>query len=521
MRPNAKQRPSRDLPATPAERCLAEFEDHLVQAGYSDKVIETYSGAARHFLVWLAMEGREWKTIDDAVVRRFQNHHCQCPPPNYGHGCYKRRKSRSRSVMCGVVRFAHFLEHGGRIPRPGIFEEGHRQLTEFLKRCAEQHYSAASLKTFRSTVSHFVSWLHWCRTPLEQVTPDVLKRFMEHECLCPGQFKSLKQSTGYRRYIRPVEMYMQFLTAKGLAPNSALPSSNGSNPRLYKFRVWLRQHRGVCQATIRHYEREVTALLPDLGTDPRLYDTARVRESLMRRFENISQHHTQQVNTAIRMYLRYLVSNGDCPPNIVNAVTTFPGWKLSTLPRYISMDDVERVIASCNLKTCPGLRDRAILLLLARLALRAGDVLALRLNDIDWANAQLRVCGKTRRATWLPLPQDVGDSLLEYLENARPRVNEDTVFLGANAPHRPFTHSGAITSIVGRALRRAEMHEVTYRGANLLRHSAATGLLRSGASLNVVGALLRHRSTNTSQIYAKVDVGMLQQVAQPWIGGVR
>ena len=521
MRSKNEQHPSREILGPAGMRCLAEFEDHLMQERLSNSVIETYGGAARHFAVWLALEHCTWASIDDSALRRFQYHNCKCPAPNYGHGCYKRKKSRSRSVMCGVVRFAHFLEQSGRIPRRGILEEGQRQLTVFLKNCAEQHYSAGSIRSYRSTVSHFLTWLHWCRMPLDEVTPDTLKRFMEHDCLCPGQFKSLQQPTGYHRYIRPVEMYLQFLTAMGLTPRTVLPDINRSNPALQEFRVWLRQHRGVSEATIHHYEREVTALLSDLGTDPALYDARRVRESLLSRFENVSRNHAQQVTTAIRMYLRFLVSSRKCAPNIVNAVPTHASWNLSTLPRYISMEKVERVIASCDLRRSTGLRDRAILLLLARLGLRAGDVLSFRLNDLDWANARLRVCGKTRRATWLPLPQDVGDSLLEYFERARPRVIEDIVFLGANAPHRPFAHSGAITAIVGRALRRAKMNEVRYRGANLLRHSAATGLLRSGASLNVVGALLRHRSTDTSQIYAKVDVDMLQEVAQPWIGGAQ
>lgn len=521
MRPKAERHPSQETLGAADESCLAEFEDYLVQACCSESVIEAHRGAAKHLLVWLAMERRPWTDIDDAVLRRFQSHRCQCPPPNYGHGCYKRKESRSRPVMRGAVCFAQFLEQSGRIPQPGIHEEGQRQLTVFLKRCAEQRYTTESRKAFRCTVSHFLIWLHWRRTPLADITPDTLKRFMEHECLCPGRFRSLQQHTGYRRYIRPVEMYVQFLAARGLAPNAAPPSVTRSNPALRKFRAWLRQYRGVSEATIHNYEREVTALLPGLGTDTRLYDAARVRESLIRRLENVSRHHALQVTQAARMYLRYLVANGDCPPTIVNAVPKCPAWNLSTLPRHISMEKVERLIASCDPKGRAGLRDRAVLLLLARLGLRAGDVLGLRLNDIDWPNARLRVCGKTRRATWLPLPQDVGDSLLEYLEKARPRVNEEIVFLRANAPPRPFSHSGAITAIVRYALRRAGMHEVTYRGANLLRHSAATELLRSGASLNAVAALLRHRSTDTSQIYAKVDVGLLQHVAQPWIGGAR
>jgi integrase len=181
----------------------------------------------------------------------------------------------------------------------------------------------------------------------------------------------------------------------------------------------------------------------------------------------------------------------------------------------LPLDDIERVIDSCDLTTRIGIRDRAILLLLARLALRGNDVVNLRLSDIDWRHAQLQVCGKSKRAVRLPLPQEVGDALLDYIEHARPRVDEDKVFLRALPPYRP---PGKISHVVSLALQRAGVDSPSGRGAHLIRHSAATGLVRSGASLESIGALLRHRSPNSTAIYAKVNVPMLQEVAQPWIG---
>jgi integrase len=181
---------------------------------------------------------------------------------------------------------------------------------------------------------------------------------------------------------------------------------------------------------------------------------------------------------------------------------------------------VERVIDSCSLDTAVGLRDRAILLLLARLGLRGGDVVKMRLDDIDWQRATLKVCGKGRREFRLPLPQDVGDAVLSYLRKARPRVRIERVFLCIPAPFRPLQNSGAVSSVVSAGLRRAGVTKPPTRGANLLRHSAATAMLRAGASLQAVSSMLRHRSVDMTMHYAKVDLAMLAEVVQPWPEGV-
>jgi integrase/recombinase XerD len=187
-----------------------------------------------------------------------------------------------------------------------------------------------------------------------------------------------------------------------------------------------------------------------------------------------------------------------------------------SLPRYLQPDDVERLIASCDSASLIGRRDRAILLLLARLGLRAGDIVQLRLHDIDWKGAWIHVCGKGRRDTRLPLTNEVGQALAAYLTEARPRTDTDAVFVRYRAPFRGFRSHCAVSVIVDRALRRAGVTRPSRGAAHLLRHSVATSMLRHGASLQEVSTLLRHRSLTTTQIYTKVDVMALRKIAQPW-----
>ena len=257
--------------------------------------------------------------------------------------------------------------------------------------------------------------------------------------------------------------------------------------------MWLERHRGICPGTIRQHVRLIAEMLPRLGDDPGGYGAALIRRVLFEHMEPWSRSYAQRLTTAMRMYLRFLVSEGSIAAALVEAVPTVPQWRLSTLPRYIPADDVERTIASCG-DDPMGVRDRAILLLLARLALRAGDIVALRLGDIDWDRAEIRVSGKSRRQTALPLPQDAGDALHAYIATVRPRVDEEKVFLCANAPCRPFTDSSTVSAVAERALDRAGVKTFAGRGAHAFRHSQATALLRSGATLDVIQSLLRHAS---------------------------
>ncbi len=262
----------------------------------------------------------------------------------------------------------------------------------------------------------------------------------------------------------------------------------------------------------------ITRLLPALGPDPALYDAALIRRVVIDEAKRSSRPHVKTMTTALRGYLRFLAATDLCRSGLHHAVPAIPQWRLSALPRYLPGGEVERLISSCDLTKPHGIRDRAILLLLARLGLRAGDVLMMRLDDIAWNEGTIRVRGKGRREIRLPLPQDAGDALLDYLDRGRPSADEDRVFLRSSAPYRPFNGPSVISGIVRLALNRAGIVDAPSRGANLLRHSAATSMLRAGATLDAVGTVLRHRSIDTTAHYAKVDVAMLQLIAQPWPG---
>jgi len=253
-----------------------------------------------------------------------------------------------------------------------------------------------------------------------------------------------------------------------------------------------------------------------MGEDPERFDAIGLRTFVLSYARQHAPFSAGLVTTSIRCFLRYLVARGQCSPDLIAAVPRLPTWSMTRLPRYLPSDDVERVIAACEHHNGTALRNHALLLLLARLGLRANEVMSLRLGDIDWREGRLRVLGKGGREARLPLPQDAGDAILRYLKTGRPAAATDLIFLTSCAPMGPLGTSG-LRGVIRRAIKRAGVRAPSH-GAHLLRHSLATRLLREGATLDAIGAVLRHRSVDTTAIYAKVDVDLLRQVAQPWPG---
>jgi site-specific recombinase XerD len=218
---------------------------------------------------------------------------------------------------------------------------------------------------------------------------------------------------------------------------------------------------------------------------------------------------------SLRSFLAFLHVDGVLEESLARAVPRVAGWRLAGLPRPLDPRVAECLLASCVQAAVIGRRDRAMLLLLWRLALRRGEVAGMTLEDLDWRAGQLRVCGKSRCVEVLPLPWDVGEALAEYVREDRPRVETRVVFVAVRAPHRPITPR-TVSRVVADAARRAGVSGVT---AHRLRHTAATEMLRRGASLTDIGQVLRHRQTQTTAIYAKVDIETLRVVARPWPGG--
>jgi len=226
--------------------------------------------------------------------------------------------------------------------------------------------------------------------------------------------------------------------------------------------------------------------------------------------------------SALRSFFRFLFQHGETETDLAGAVPTVPAWQLAVVPKYLTPAEVERVVHACSRNTAVARRDRAIILLLARLGLRASEVIALELDDIDWRAAVLTVRGKGGYHDRLPLPADVGEAMAAYLRHYRPICTTRRVFIRIKAPYRGFGHPSSISTIVCRALNRAGL-QPSLKGAHILRHSLATSMLRSGASLDEIGEILRHRTPNTTEIYAKVDINSLRSLALPWPtkGGVR
>lgn len=378
-------------------------------------------------------------------------------------------------------------------------------------------HTTLTVDGYGDAARHFAVWLQRSGVAMARVDGDTCAGFAAHRCRCPGIRRGERVSA---RYARRADRFVRFLSECGVVGGLAPPAPAPLEPRVALFQDWLRRHRGLSERTVDRHGRMIARLQVALGADPARYTAASIRRAVLDEAKGTSAAHAKTMTTALRAYLRFLGASGACRLELAHAVPAIPQWRLSAMPRYLPAADVERMIASCDASKAHGVRDRAILLLLARLGLRAGDVLGLRLGDIRWAEGTLRVCGKGRREVCLPLPQDAGDALLEYICRARPASGSDAVFLRSSAPYRPFAKSSCISSVVRLALGRAGISDPPSRGANLLRHSAATSMLRAGATLDAIGAVLRHRSTTTTAHYAKVDVPMLLRIAQPWPGEV-
>ena len=219
------------------------------------------------------------------------------------------------------------------------------------------------------------------------------------------------------------------------------------------------------------------------------------------------------VATALRSLLRYLYSEELISTSLAAAVTSPAGWRAASLPKALTSTELSSLLATCGRRSNAGRRDYAVLLLAARLGLRAGEIAGLDLDSINWDHGELRVLGKGRRIDLLPVPPDVGRALAGYVRNGRPAVR-GALFQQLDAPHGRLA-AASVTGIVYRSCDRAGQARI---GAHRLRHTAATQMLRAGASLPEIAQVLRHRSPNTTAIYAKVDRQALGELARRWPG---
>ena len=344
--------------------------------------------------------------------------------------------------------------------------------SEYLK---ERGYSQRSGSRYLQAVAHLLRFLEQNNIALECLDANVLERFGQHvlDCGCP------QPNGGVGKDARngPAAFY-EYL--RGLGVVKAIEDESTQPYLVQSFQHWLRQHCGVAESTLRLYSRGATQLVAALGDEPSQYDAQSLRTFVLERARQSGKGATQALIKAARSFLRYVATEGKCSAALEKAIPSVVGWRLSTLPRYLSELELKRTIDACDIDTLQGVRERAILLLLVRLGLRASDVAALRLFDFDWQDATVMVSGKSRREDRLPLPQEVGDAVLQYLERRPQQLEPDGVFLRIPAPRQPLG-PGGVSTVARQAMRRAGLSASC--GAHILRHTAATQMLRQGASL--------------------------------------
>jgi integrase/recombinase XerD len=388
-------------------------------------------------------------------------------------------------------------------------------LSALAEELAIKGFSYWILRARLQGAAHFSDWNKRQGRSIEQLQEDMFEGFEGHlgKCRCR---RPLRLSAHHDvRVLAGARALVEYLRRRGVITSPPPSKKEDDPPILFSgFCDWMRCQRGTQERTLRQYRVVINDALDTLGADPGCYEAQAIRTFILSRTQGKSRANAKEVVSVMRMFLRYLIAQGKCRTGLDDAVPTLAMWRLSTLPRYLPAADIERIIKACTRDTPVGLRDRAMVLLLARLGLRAGDIVKMDLGDIDWTHASVRVSGKSRDEVKLPLTQEVGETVLEFLRSGRPPVHDTRLFVRMLAPWRPLQVS-SVSAIVARAIARAGI-EAPFRGAHLLRHSAATEMLRQGATLQQIGAVLRHRYLDTTAHYAKVDVQHLRDIALPW-----
>jgi site-specific recombinase XerD len=331
-------------------------------------------------------------------------------------------------------------------------------------------------------------------------------------CRCP-------RSKGGRRNhhtLYGAKRFCDYLVRIGVCKRPDAQVTEKTEPHLVVgFRRWLQKHRGAAENTIRLYCRDASHFVITLGDDPSCWDAQGVRKYFLVCSGQCGAGSIEKLITSLRVFLRHVSAQGLCKAGLDKAVPAYASWRLAELPKHLTAEQVNALIAACDGDSPARRRDRAILLLLSRLGLRAGDVARLRLGDIEWQSGALRVSGKGGYQVRLPLPQAVGDAIIDYVRCRPAGQGSDYVFLRSIAPFRPLACGDAVSSVVRRAMKRAGVVSPA-KGAHVLRHTAATEMLRQGVPLDRIGLVLRHRGIDTTAYYAKADVNLLKQIAQPW-----
>lgn len=367
-----------------------------------------------------------------------------------------------------------------------------------------------------SLLGDLMSWVASSGSKLTDLDEGMVERYLRHrsgkQSIQPGDQAALKR-------------LLSVLREAGTIAPAALPPLTPHEQIFEAFSRYLRKERGLApKSIVRHlpvirlFLREVCpAGAGDLGR----ISQEDVTRYIERHARDWSAESGKAMCWALRSFLRYLHHNGLNPLALAGCVPSIRRWKLPSLPTYLSTAQVQKALDSCDRATALGRRDYAILMMLAKLGMRAGEVATLALDDIDWRSGEMLIRAKGRQRAKMPIPPGVGAAVVAYLRDGRPTSSCRRLFLRTLAPNVGFASGCGITMIAKAAIERAGIRGYARQGAHIFRHSLATELLRSGATLSEIGQLLRHESHDTTRIYAKVDIEALRTLSLPWPGGVQ
>lgn len=395
----------------------------------------------------------------------------------------------------------------------GLLGEHIHLYVEHLRRGG---YSQATGHWYLSVIQDFAFWLRATGNGLGDIQEALVSQYLgersRHRPPRAGDSRALGR-------------LLSVLREAGIIAPRPLPAHDPREDLLEVYRLYLQRQRGLAPASIASHlwflrpflEETRIATSSDAGhlcsRDVALYVERHVGDA--------GRTTARLMCSRLRVFLRYLHGQGFVAVDLTGAIPTMRRRPDQRLPSFMPLEQVQRVLDGCDRSTATGRRDHAILMLLARLGLRASEVAMLNLDDFDWRAGQFTVRGKGRKTATMPLPPDVGAAIAGYLQHGRPRSECRRLFLLSVAPHTGFKGAAGVQTVAHSAIRRAGITGLARRGSHAFRHSLATGLLKSGATLTEIGQLLRHQDHDTTRIYAKVDVNSLRALAQPWPGGAQ
>lgn len=388
-----------------------------------------------------------------------------------------------------------------------------RYLDAFAAQLKEHGFRRRSYGQQIRLVAKFSAWLKANHVAIENLTHEHAHQFLLR----------LKQCRSKLGYGAALQRFIAFLCQSGVIRlQSARPAATPIEIILAGFELHLRHEQALSHATCVQYLPFAEHFLSEhFGKGPVDLSTLRAADVvgfIRSQATRLSQARAKAATIALRSFLRYLRYRGEILLDLAAAVPTVPNWSMTAIPRAIAAEHVQAVLSHCRRETPVGCRDYAILLLLARLGLRSGEIASLTLDSIDWQSGSLTVSGKGAQPSQLPLPFDVGEAIANYLQRARPQSNSRLLFLRVTAPIRGFGAQTSIGSIVYAAITRAGI-KTAHKGTHQFRHALACNMLRQGATLPEIGSLLRHRHSKTTGIYAKVDFAALRPLSLAWPRG--